>query len=46
MRFTELSCYKDFLIPIETKKVSRFIEGINFGIKLSMATETEIGITI
>lgn len=40
-----MSCYAAFLISTETEKVGRFIEGHNFGIKLSMAREIKTGAT-
>lgn len=45
MGFVELSCYVAFFISTETKKVRRFKESLNYGIKLSMARETETGTT-
>ncbi|XP_070054180.1 uncharacterized protein [Nicotiana tomentosiformis] len=45
MRFTELSQHAAFLIPMEVEKVKRFIEGLNFCIKIYMAREAESGTT-
>lgn len=45
MKFVELSCYATFLIPTETKKVRRFIEGLNYGNRFWMARETKTGTT-
>lgn len=41
MRSIDLSQYAAFLIPTETKKVRRFINWLNIGIKISMARETK-----
>lgn len=41
MSFTQLSYYVAFLIPTRAKKVTRFIEGLHFGIRSRMARETE-----
>lgn len=42
IEFTELSQYVEFLVPTETEKVRRFIEGLTYGIKVYMAREAEI----
>ncbi|XP_070046627.1 uncharacterized protein [Nicotiana tomentosiformis] len=42
MRFNDLVHYAAFLMPIEVEKLRRF-EGLNFGIKISMAREAETG---
>ncbi|XP_070057041.1 uncharacterized protein [Nicotiana tomentosiformis] len=45
MKFIELSRHAAFLIPTKVEKVRRFIEGLNFGIKTSMARKAETGAT-
>lgn len=41
MRLTDLSHYAGFFIPTEVKKVSKFIEGLNFNINIDMARKAE-----
>ncbi|XP_070045473.1 uncharacterized protein [Nicotiana tomentosiformis] len=43
MRFTELSHHAAFMIPTEVENVKRFIEGLDFGIKIARAREAETG---
>lgn len=43
-RFTELSHHVTFLIPTEAEKVRRFMEGLNYGIRVTMACESEMGL--
>lgn len=45
MRFTKLSRHATFLIPIEIKKARRFIERLNFGMKIIIDREAETGTT-
>nr|XP_033510900.1 uncharacterized protein LOC117275706 [Nicotiana tomentosiformis] len=45
MRFTEQYCHVAFLIPTKFEKVMRFIKGLKFGIKISMAREVETSTT-
>lgn len=43
--FIELSRHETFLIPIEVEKVRRFIEGLAYGITVTIARESEIWTT-
>lgn len=43
MRFTKLSRHAMLFIPTKAERVSRFIEGLNYGIKLAMVKEAEKG---
>lgn len=38
--FTKLSHHAAFLIPTEVEKVRRFIEGLPYGIRISIARES------
>lgn len=40
-RFLELSRHVVFLTPTEAEKVKGFIEGLNYGIKITMTIEVE-----
>lgn len=44
-RYTELSRHATFLIPTEAEKVRRFIEGFTYGIKVTMARESDMETT-
>lgn len=41
-RFTELSHHAVILIPTKSEKVRRFIEGLNYGIKISIDRDAKI----
>nr|XP_033512776.1 uncharacterized protein LOC117277457 [Nicotiana tomentosiformis] len=41
MRFVYLECHVILLVPIEREKISRFIDGLNYGLCYSLAREVK-----
>ncbi|XP_070039574.1 uncharacterized protein [Nicotiana tomentosiformis] len=44
MRFAKLARHASWLVPTERERIKRFIDGLNYGLRFSMAREVMTGV--